>query len=198
MKLLTKLLIPLMVLLIPSVALTEGYVRRIGDDVKLYSPSDGSMDIGTSNEFPLNMCTDSADSATCMTLSGVGALAVPGDLTMTSGRTIYSTLGTSVNYPAANAASTAATGSTQADAAQLTGEVFHLITAADATKGARLLDGYTIGDIVFIHNGANAALKFYGGGTDTINGIATATGISVAAYDTEVCYLLSATAWYCG
>jgi hypothetical protein len=78
----------------------------------------------------------------------------------------------------------AATGSTQADAAPITTgpmAIVH-ITGADGTKGA-LLPPATSGKMIIIKNSdaANAVLKVWPAGTNTINALGASNSISMAA-----------------
>lgn len=99
------------------------------------------------------------------------------------------------NAPILPTATVAATGSTQVDAAPIvTG--FTLVTGANATKGV-LLPAATAGLMCIVKNvdAANAVLKVWPSGTDTINAIAASTDIAMAA-KTSAVFVALAGAWY--
>lgn len=74
----------------------------------------------------------------------------------------------------------AAAGSTQEDAAQVTGQLV-FVTEADATKGVKL-PAVTNGKNVIIVNTANAVLKIYPASGEKIQGGTEDANISLAAY----------------
>jgi len=73
--------------------------------------------------------------------------------------------------------SLAATGSTQADAAAIT-STFTLISTAPSSTGVLLKQAHGQPETV-IYNGGSNTVKIYGNGTEKINNIAGATGISL-------------------
>ena len=80
-----------------------------------------------------------------------------------------------------NEAVTAAAGGGQTNATQLTGyaaNVTVVATAADSVK----LPLAIAGNVYFLQNSDSAdSMQVFGAGTDTINGVATATGVAQAA-----------------
>lgn len=70
-----------------------------------------------------------------------------------------------------------ATGTTRADALQLTADFSYLGTAASGT--GVIAPAALPGAQCRIANGGAAAAKIYGKGTDTIDGVAAATGITL-------------------
>jgi predicted RecA/RadA family phage recombinase len=88
----------------------------------------------------------------------------------------------------------AATGSTQADAAQLV-EGHTLVSAADATKGVKL-PAAAAGKQVSIKNGANAVLKVWPATGDAINAIAANSNYVLAAYTSVILISYDGTTWH--
>jgi hypothetical protein len=91
-------------------------------------------------------------------------------------------------------ATVAATGSTQADAAQLAGG-FTLVSAADATKGVKL-PAAAAGRVVILKNGANAVLKVWPATDDAINAIAANSNYVLAANTSSILVAYDSTTWY--
>ena len=91
-------------------------------------------------------------------------------------------------------ATVAATGSTQADAAQLAGG-FTLVSAADATKGVKL-PAAVAGRVVIIKNGANAVLKVWPSSGDAVNAIAADSNYVLAANTSSILVAYDSTTWY--
>lgn len=88
----------------------------------------------------------------------------------------------------------AATGSTQADAAQVaTG--FVVVTAADGTKGV-LLPVAAAGRSVVIKNNSASVLKVWPAGSGIINGLSASAAMSIAANTCPEFRASSATQWY--
>ena len=75
---------------------------------------------------------------------------------------------------------TAGATQTQAGATQLTANNSNVTTNAAAGNGVRLPVSYAGADFTVSNATANA-LQVYGGGTDTINGVVTTTGVSIPA-----------------
>ena len=74
---------------------------------------------------------------------------------------------------------TATTSGTQANAYQLFATINRLTTVANATDAVKLPGPPRIGQVVqIINDGANPA-QVFGHGTDTIDGVATATGVAL-------------------
>lgn len=78
---------------------------------------------------------------------------------------------------------TAGTTQTQAGATQLTAAVSRVSVNATIGNGARLPVSFAGSEFIVI-NATTNALQVYGGGTDTINLVATATGVSIPAAKT--------------
>jgi hypothetical protein len=95
--------------------------------------------------------------------------------------------GFSGNYPTVSYANnlTAHAGGTQAAALPLTASINVVTTVATAADSVRLPASAPGMQITVTNNGANA-MQVYGAGTDTINGIATATGVSQSVGSTVV------------
>lgn len=75
---------------------------------------------------------------------------------------------------------TAFAGGGQTNATQLAATKNNVSVCATAADSVKLPAG-AIGLHVFIRNSGVASLQVYGNGTDTINGVATATGVAQAA-----------------
>ena len=92
-------------------------------------------------------------------------------------------------------ASVAATGSTYADAAAVTGYGLTVVTAADGTKGV-ILPTAVAGGIVYVKSTAGI-LKVYPATGGTINALTATTGAySTAAAGVTILVASSATQWY--
>lgn len=81
---------------------------------------------------------------------------------------------------------TAHAGGGQADATQLSALVNVVDTVATAADSVKLPAPTVVGQVVIVSNTAAAAAQVFGSGTDTINGVATATGVSLAAGKTGI------------
>lgn len=94
-------------------------------------------------------------------------------------------------------ANVAATGSTQADAAQLSAG-FTVVTGADATKGVTLPATPVAGTAVYVKNvdAANAVLKIWPDPAATVNAVAANGALSIAAKTSVLLIADSATQWY--
>jgi hypothetical protein len=96
-------------------------------------------------------------------------------------------------------ATIAADGSSRSDATAVTADKdIVYVSAADATKGIVLPTGAAglIGCVLHIVNTANAVLKVYSVGSDTINGVAGATGVAVPAKDSLIVTYVATNTWY--
>ena len=111
-----------------------------------------------------------------------------------SGGTVSGTTVTATGDLYVASATVAATGSTQADAAQLTGG-FTLVSAADATKGVKLPEAVA-GRVVIIKNGANAVLKVWPSTGDAVNAIAANSNYVLAANTSSILVAYDSTTWY--
>lgn len=75
---------------------------------------------------------------------------------------------------------TAFAGGGQASATQLAATKNNVATVASAADSVKLPAG-AVGLHVFVKNSAANSMQVFGNGTDTINGVATATGVAQAA-----------------
>lgn len=87
-----------------------------------------------------------------------------------------------------------ATGSTQAGAFQTTAQTIRLTTVA-ANTGILLPPSFAGLEVLVINHGANAC-QCYGSGTDTIDDVATATGVSQMANSLVIYTCATAGKWY--
>ena len=76
---------------------------------------------------------------------------------------------------------TAYAGGGQTDATPLTALVNVLGTVGTAADSVKLPAPTKVGQVVYISNTTATSATVYGAGTDTINGVATATGVALAA-----------------
>lgn len=91
---------------------------------------------------------------------------------------------------------TAHSGGGQASALALTKPVNVVSTVAVAADSVKLPASTGKGQVVIVSNQAAAnSMQLFGAGTDTINGVATATGIAVAAGKTALCVDFGAGTW---
>jgi len=111
-----------------------------------------------------------------------------------SGGTVSGTTVTATGDLYVASATVAATGSTQANAAQLAGG-FTLVSAADATKGVKLPEAVA-GRVVIIKNGANAVLKVWPSTGDAVNAIAADSNYVLAANTSSILVAYDSTTWY--
>lgn len=86
---------------------------------------------------------------------------------------------------------TATAAGTQANAALLTGTFCEVTTVATANDSVRLPLGAP-GLWVAVRNSGAASMQVYGSGTDTINGVATATGVAQANGASALYFCVSA------
>jgi hypothetical protein len=91
-------------------------------------------------------------------------------------------------------ATVAATGSTQANAAQLAGG-FTLVSAADGTKGVKLPEA-AAGRVVILKNGAAAILKVWPSSGDAINAITADSNYVLASNTSSILVAYDSTTWY--
>jgi len=88
----------------------------------------------------------------------------------------------------------AATGSTQANAAQIASQVV-FVTGADADKGVKL-PAISANKVIFLVNTANAVLKIYPATGEKIQGGTANANISLAAYGVAIFGYKAAGDWY--
>jgi hypothetical protein len=145
---------------------------------------------GESGGINLLDIEDSDNSATF-----IGAItSTAGAITATNGNLVFGTSGNGIRHAAATLA---ALGSVQGDAAAIVSKATY-VTASDATKGVILPASPTAGDQYVVLNTAAAVLKVYPGTGDAINNIAANGAASVAADASLFCIATSASQWYCG
>jgi hypothetical protein len=89
---------------------------------------------------------------------------------------------------------TAHAGGGQASALLLTASVNRLTTVATAADSVKLPPSAPNLAVVIINDGAHAA-QVFGSGTDTIDGVATATGVPLTNAKRAIYYCLTAGAW---
>lgn len=91
---------------------------------------------------------------------------------------------------------TAHAGGTQAAALLLPSAINNVTTVASAADSVKLPASAAGLNIIVVNSAATNAMQVYGSGTDTINGVATATGVSQAA-GTVVTYVCTAAgSWF--
>lgn len=97
-----------------------------------------------------------------------------------AGETALATLTAGTFPTTVNAGVTAAAGGTQAKGTQLTGTAANITTCATDADSVLLPLGIAGITYNLVNSGAKSA-QVFGAGTDTINGVATATGVAQAA-----------------
>jgi len=90
---------------------------------------------------------------------------------------------------------TAHSGGGQASALQLTGQTVRVTTVAAPNDSVKLPPSLPGLEIVIVNHGANP-LQVFGNGTDTIDDVATATGVSQMANSFVLYTCVTAGAWY--
>lgn len=99
---------------------------------------------------------------------------------------------------ATDVGNTATPGGGQTNALQLLGNVATVTTVGTAADSVKLPLGIA-GAIFFLANATATSMTVFGAGTDTINGVATATGVAQAANTRAVYFCTSnapAAAWF--
>lgn len=136
---------------------------------RLFPPTGGNINGGTTNAAVL-IPADTAAQVIC-----VSATAFRATFTAAPASTNAVILG------GATAAVTAAAGGGQTNATQLTGVMANVTTVATAADSVKL--PLAQAGMVFLLQNSDAAdsMQVFGAGTDTINGVATATGVAQAA-----------------
>jgi hypothetical protein len=87
-----------------------------------------------------------------------------------------------------------ASGTDRATALQLTNKPIHRVTTVASGTGVVLPDVETANFLVIVNDGANA-LQVYGSGSDTVDGVAAATGVAMAAGDRAIFIRANAATW---
>ena len=90
---------------------------------------------------------------------------------------------------------TAHAGGGQTNALQLTSEINRITTVATTGDSVRLPASFAGADIMVINHGL-LPIQVFGAGTDTIDDVATATGVSQMANSTVLYFCTTAGAWY--
>jgi pyruvate/2-oxoacid:ferredoxin oxidoreductase alpha subunit len=99
-------------------------------------------------------------------------------------------------YQSVETGITAAAGGTQAGARALTKTINHVTTVATAADSVKLPSS-EVGMVIHVVNGAAAnSMQVFGAGTDTINDVATATGVAQAAGKSATYVCPVAGKWY--
>lgn len=118
--------------------------------------------------------------------AGTGGVTASGDVKSSSGY-VYGSAATGL---------TAHAGGGQTDALLLTKQINHVTTVATAADSVKLPVSVA-GMVVHVVNGAAAnSMQVFGSGTDTINDVATATGVAQAAGKSAVYVCPVAGKWY--
>lgn len=100
----------------------------------------------------------------------------------------------SYNNIGAQTGITAGTTQTQAGATAVTGPIVNVSTVTTAGDGVRL-PAATAGRVVYVANPTANSVQVYGASTDTINAVATATGVAQAAGKHAVYFCAVAGNW---
>lgn len=91
---------------------------------------------------------------------------------------------------------TATSSGTQSNALLLTAGINRILTVAAAADSVKLLPAVAGLTQVVINDAASNSMQVFGSGTDTINDVATATGVAQAAGKTATYYCSVAGKWY--
>lgn len=84
----------------------------------------------------------------------------------------------------------------QTGATPLLGSINSVDTVANANDSVALPAATGLGRPIVVINSTTTSMQVFGAGTDTINGIATGTGVAQAGGKTAVYYSAVAGAWY--
>jgi hypothetical protein len=96
--------------------------------------------------------------------------------------------------PSATTGITAHAGGGKASATVLR-SVFNVVSTVGTAADSDLLPAARLGDRITVKNGGANAMQVFGQGTDTINGVATGTGVSQAAGATTIYFATADGAW---
>src|SRR6185437_2635043 len=110
-----------------------------------------------------------------------------GGIQMTNGGLLYKTVEDAI---------TAHSGGTQAAAYQLTKQINHVVTVAAANDSVALHAAVAGLEIQITNGHASNSIQVFGAGTDTINDVATATGVAQAAGKSAIYSCPVAGKWY--
>lgn len=108
-------------------------------------------------------------------------------ITLTNGGLLYKTFEDNI---------TAHSGGTQAAAYQLTKQINHVTTVAAANDSVALPPAVPGLEIQITNGAASNSMQVFGSGTDTINDVATATGVAQAAGKSAIYSCPVAGKWY--
>ena len=118
-----------------------------------------------------------------------------GAFTSITGTSLSATTVTASGNLVVKVSTVAATGSSNTDAAALSGG-FNVVSAADGTKGV-ILAAPVAGTVVIVKNTVAAILKIYPNSGAAINGLTATTGsYNIAASTSTILVAQSATQWY--
>lgn len=142
------------------------------------------------------------DSATDTLVFGTGASGTTtktvADTTSTqtlTNKTLGSTTFSGLFYELAQNSVTAFSGGGQTSATQLTGQTCRVTTVAAIGDSVKLPVSVAGLEVLVINSGANA-MQVFGAGTDTIDGLATATGVSQMVNSLVIYTCAAAGAWF--
>lgn len=90
---------------------------------------------------------------------------------------------------------TAHAGGTQAAGLLLTAEI-NIVTTVASIADSVLLPVSAPGMVVYVENAAANSMQVFGSGTDTINAVATATGVAQAGGKSAIYFCATAGAWF--
>jgi hypothetical protein len=91
---------------------------------------------------------------------------------------------------------TAFAGGGQTSALQLSGDMAEVTTVATAADSVRLPPALPGRTFCLVNAAASNSMQVFGYGTDTINGVATATGVAQAAGKSATYFCCAAGNWY--
>lgn len=139
---------------------------------------------GTIDGVAIGGATPAAGAFTTLSASGAAALAALAATTIVaSGKVTLGSVGNAL----------VAAGTTRADALQLVNQTNQLGTVASGT-GA-ILPAAAVGDVCFVFNAGASAAKIYGAGSDTIDGAAAATGVTLTNAKRAMFICVAAATW---
>lgn len=117
---------------------------------------------------------------------------------VSAGSNTYLGPATTPTWPIATTADglTATVSGTQTTSLLLTAQINRISTVASGADGVRLLPANPGVTQILINDAASNAMQVFGSGTDTINDVATATGVSQAAGKTALYTCSVAGKWY--
>lgn len=108
---------------------------------------------------------------------------------------VYNNVLSDLIYETAQDTITAAAGGGQTNATQLAAQTSRISTVATAGDSVKLPQALPGLELIVINHGANP-MQVYGQGADTINDVATATGVSHMVNSTVIYTCVTAGAWY--